>query len=128
MNVSKIKTMIVFRLCTMHPQSPPLTIGGTVLKEFNDLVILGVTIDSKMTLISMFGGFPGAGCWKLSAITYVAADGVRHLESPPRDIYIYNRSSFRFTCYPWRNLRQVRRCLRICYAIAGGSANSMSTL
>ena len=33
----------------MHPQSTPLTIGGTVLKESDDLVILGVTFDSKMT-------------------------------------------------------------------------------
>ena len=33
----------------MHPQSPPLTLGGTVLKESDDLVILGVTFDSKMT-------------------------------------------------------------------------------
>ena len=33
----------------MHPQSPPLTIGGTVLKEFYDLVILRVAFDSKMT-------------------------------------------------------------------------------
>ena len=34
----------------MHPQSPPLAIGGgTVLKESDDLVILGVTLDSKMT-------------------------------------------------------------------------------
>ena len=33
----------------MHPQSPLLTIDGTVLKESNDLVILGVTFDSKMT-------------------------------------------------------------------------------
>ena len=33
----------------MYPQSPPLTIGGTVLKESDDLVILGVTFDSKMT-------------------------------------------------------------------------------
>ena len=33
----------------MHPWSPPLTIGGIVLKEFDDLVILGVTSDSKMT-------------------------------------------------------------------------------
>ena len=32
----------------MHSQSPPLTIGGTVLKESDDLVILGVTFDSKM--------------------------------------------------------------------------------
>ena len=33
----------------MHPQSPLLTIGGTVLNESDDLVILGVTFDSKMT-------------------------------------------------------------------------------
>ena len=33
----------------MYPQSPPLTISGTVMKESNDLVILGVTFDSKMT-------------------------------------------------------------------------------
>ena len=62
----------------------------------------------------------GAGCWKLSAIAYVAVDGVRHLESPAT----YNRGSFRCkrSSCPWRNLRQARRCLRICYAIAGGSA------
>ena len=33
----------------MHPQSLALTIGGTVLKEPDDLVISGVTFDSKMT-------------------------------------------------------------------------------
>ena len=33
----------------MHPQSPALTIGGTVLKESYDFVILGETFDSKMT-------------------------------------------------------------------------------
>ena len=33
----------------MHPLSPPLTIGGTVLKESGDLVILGVTFDTKLT-------------------------------------------------------------------------------
>ena len=33
----------------MHPQSQPLTIGGTVMKESDDLDILGVTFDSKMT-------------------------------------------------------------------------------
>ena len=49
LNASKTKTMIVSRSCTVHPQSPPLTIGGTVLKESNDLVILGVIFDSKMT-------------------------------------------------------------------------------
>ena len=48
LNASKTKT-IVSRSRTMHPQSPSLTIGGTVLKESDDLVILGVTFDSKMT-------------------------------------------------------------------------------
>ena len=48
-NASKTKTMIVSRSHTMHPQSPPLSIGGTVLKESDDLVILGVIFDSKMT-------------------------------------------------------------------------------
>ena len=49
LNFSKTKTMIVSRSCTMHPQSPPLTIDGTVLKEYDDLDILGVTFDSKLT-------------------------------------------------------------------------------
>ena len=31
-NASKTKTMIVSRSRTMHPQSPPLTFGGTVPK------------------------------------------------------------------------------------------------
>ena len=33
----------------MHSQSPPLTIGRTVLQESDDLVIFGITFDSKMT-------------------------------------------------------------------------------
>ena len=33
----------------MHPQSPPLEIGSTFLKESDDLDISGVTFDSKMT-------------------------------------------------------------------------------
>ena len=49
LNASKAKTMIASRSRIMHPQSPPLTIGGTVLRESDDLVILGVTFDSKMT-------------------------------------------------------------------------------
>ena len=47
--MNKNKTMIVPRSCTMHPLSPPLTIGGTALKESDDIVILGVTFDSKLT-------------------------------------------------------------------------------
>ena len=49
LNESKTKTMIVSRSRTMHPQSPPLTIGETALKESDDLVIFGVIYDSKMT-------------------------------------------------------------------------------
>ena len=49
LNASKTKTMIVSRSLAMHSQSPPLTNGGTLLKESDDLVILGVTFESKMT-------------------------------------------------------------------------------
>ena len=49
LNMSKTKTMIVSRSGTMLPQTPALTIGGIVLKESDDLVILGVTFDSKIT-------------------------------------------------------------------------------
>ena len=49
LNASKTKTMIVSRSRTVHPQSPPLTNGRTLLKESDDRVILGVTFDSKMT-------------------------------------------------------------------------------
>ena len=37
LNERKTETMIVSQSCTMHPQSPPLTIGGIVLKESDGL-------------------------------------------------------------------------------------------
>ena len=49
LNASKIKTMIVYRPRSMHPQLPSLTIGGTVLKESDDLDVLEVTFDSNMS-------------------------------------------------------------------------------
>ena len=49
LNSSKTKTMIVSWLLTIQPQATPLTVGGTVLKESDELVILGVIFDSKMT-------------------------------------------------------------------------------
>ena len=49
LNASKTKTMIVSMSLIMYPQSPSLTIGGTVLKESADLDSLGVAFDSKMT-------------------------------------------------------------------------------
>ena len=51
-NASKTKTMIVSGSRTMHPQSPALTIGGTVLKESDDLVILGVTFEKHLRSVS----------------------------------------------------------------------------
>ena len=44
-NASKTKTVIVYRSRTIHPKSPPLTIDGTVLKESDNLDILGVAFD-----------------------------------------------------------------------------------
>ena len=38
-NASKTKTMIVSRPRTMHPQSRPVTISGTVLKKSDDIFI-----------------------------------------------------------------------------------------
>ena len=44
LNASKTKTMIVSRSRTMHSQSPPLTIGGTVRKESDNLFYIGSDI------------------------------------------------------------------------------------
>ena len=58
LNAGKTKTMMISRSRTMHPQSPPLTVGGTVLKESVDLDILGVTFDSKVIFEKRFARFP----------------------------------------------------------------------
>ena len=63
LNARTTKTVMVSRSRTMHPLSPPLTIGGTVLKVSDDLDILEETFDSKMTfekhLRSVSRGRPG---------------------------------------------------------------------
>ena len=58
LNASKTKTMIVSRICTVHPQSTLLTLDGTVLNEPADLVILAVTFDVKMTIQEHLRRFP----------------------------------------------------------------------
>ena len=68
MNASKTKTIIVLSSGTMHPKSPPLTIGGTVLKESDDLVILGVTFDSKMTFEKQLRSVSRAASQKLGIL------------------------------------------------------------
>ena len=50
MKLNDSKTIIVSRPCTMHPQSSTLTIGGTLLKDSDDLDILGVKMDFKNDL------------------------------------------------------------------------------
>ena len=52
----------------MHPQSPPLTICGTVLKESDDLVMLGVTFDSKMTFEKHLRSFSRAASQRLGIL------------------------------------------------------------
>ena len=59
---------ILSRSWTMHPQSPPLTIGGTVLKESDDLVILGVTFDFKMTFEKHLRSVSRAASQRLSIL------------------------------------------------------------
>ena len=49
----------------MHPQSPPLTIGGTVGKGSGGLVILGVTFVSKMTFEKHLRSVSGAASQRL---------------------------------------------------------------
>ena len=63
-------TKIVSRSRTMHPQSPSLTIGGTVLKESDDFVMLGLTLDSKITFESIFARFPKqlSKAWHLEGV------------------------------------------------------------
>ena len=52
----------------MHPQSPTLTIGGTVLKESDDLVIFGVTFDSQMTFEKHLRSVSGATSQRLGIL------------------------------------------------------------
>ena len=73
LNASKTKTMVVSRSHTMHPQSPPITIGGTVLKESDDLVILGVTFDSKMTFEKHLRSVSRAASQRLSILRFLAS-------------------------------------------------------
>ena len=50
LSASKTNTVIFSMIRPIPMQSPTLTIGGTVLKECDNLVLVGVTFDSKMTL------------------------------------------------------------------------------
>ena len=61
----RLRAMIVSRSCTMHPQSPQLTVGGTVLKESGNLVLLGVKFDSRITFEKLLRAVPNAASQRL---------------------------------------------------------------
>ena len=50
MKLNSSKGKILSSSNSMHPNSPPLTIGGTTLKESVDLDILGVAFNAKTTI------------------------------------------------------------------------------
>ena len=53
----------------MRPQSPPLTIGGLALKEYDDLDnILGLTFDSKITFRTHRRSVSRSACQRLSIL------------------------------------------------------------
>ena len=52
----------------MHPQSSPLTIGETLLKESDDLVILGLTFNSKTTFQKHLRSVSRAASQRLSIL------------------------------------------------------------
>ena len=68
LNASETKAMTVSKSRTMHSRSPSLTIGGTVLKESDDLVILGVTFDAKMTFEKHLCSVSRAACQRLGIL------------------------------------------------------------
>ena len=57
LNVSKTKTMIVPRSAMMHPQSPPWTIGGTVLNGLMTLIYWDSHLVTRWYLRTMFTQF-----------------------------------------------------------------------
>ena len=60
LNTSKTKTMIVSRSHTMHPKLPLIPLGGTVLKQSDELDLLVGTFDAKMTFYKYLRSVPSA--------------------------------------------------------------------
>ena len=49
LNLSKTKAMLMSRSRTQHPPHPDISIGNIVLENVNELHILGMTLDTKLT-------------------------------------------------------------------------------
>ena len=98
-NASKTKTMIGSRSRAMHPQSRTLTNGGTVLKEFDYLVILRVKFYTKMIFEK-----------HLSSVSRAASQGLGILRKSWR--FFHDRS------FLWRCFRGfVLPVLEYCFAV-----------
>ena len=69
LNARKTKTMIVVRSCTIHLWSIILTLNGTFLMEFDDLVILSVTFDAKMNFEKHLRSLSRAASQRLGIIS-----------------------------------------------------------
>ena len=101
--------MIVSRSRTMHPQSPSLTIVGTVQESDDLYIILGVTFDSKMTFVKRLYSVSSADSQRLGifwtswqafhdtrqgapfnqSINSIRSD--KRMPVPPRESLIYPR-------------------------------------
>ena len=73
LNMSHTKTEIVSRSCTLHPESTPLILDGTVLKESDDLVMLGVAFGTKMTFETDLCSVSRAAVQRIGMILIVLA-------------------------------------------------------
>ena len=68
LNASETKTMIVSVWRTIHPQSTPLTLDRTVLKESAELVILGVTFHARIIFEKHLRSVPRAEAQRLGVM------------------------------------------------------------
>ena len=80
LNESKTMTVIVTMSRTMHPQSPSLTISGTVLKESDDHDILRVTFDSKITFENHLRSVSRAASQRLGILRHLELQTIHSLQ------------------------------------------------
>ena len=106
LNASKTKTrtMIASRSRPMRPQSPPLTTGRTVLKESDDLHILGVTFDSMMTFDKHLRSVSRAASERLGFLTMSWRVS--------RDRLLLLRFFLGLSCPFWSTVLQCSACCR----------------
>ena len=83
LNASKTKTMIISKSRSVHHQSTPLTLDGTVLKESTDLVILAVTFNAKLTFEKQLPAFSSAAAMRFG----IMRKSWQVFHDPPSEIF-----------------------------------------